>query len=64
VGDAKRERNIAYVGFAVGSVGVVTAVILYATAASSGSSSQRGTALQLTPVLGSNDWGAALSGSF
>jgi len=63
VADAKREQTIGLVAFGVGGAALVTAVILYATSGGS-SDSARSSSFDVTPLLGSDGWGAALSGRF
>jgi hypothetical protein len=62
VKDAKREQVIGIIGFGVGGAALVTAVILYVTAGDD--SDPERADLFVTPVVGPNDWGAALTARF
>jgi hypothetical protein len=75
VNDAKREQTFSFIGFGVGGAALIAATILYVTAedgnakdSASRSGHERGLrtadAIQVSPLLGSEAWGAVVSGHF
>jgi hypothetical protein len=59
--NALSARTGVYVGFGIGGAALVTSAILFITASSS---SESDASLEVAPLVGSDSWGAALSGRF
>jgi hypothetical protein len=75
VEDAKREQAFSFIGFGLGGAALVAATILYITAddgadedqgsrAGIDRASRKADSLQVGPLLGSDGWGAVVSGRF
>lgn len=64
--DARRAQTFSFIGFGLGGAALITATILYVTAddGTSEDAASRADALQVGPLLGSEGWGAVVSGSF
>lgn len=75
VDDAKREQTFSFIGFGVGGAALIAATILLITAddgtdedpasrAGADKGSRRADAVRVGPLLGSEGWGAVVSGHF
>lgn len=65
VDDAERKQTFSFIGFGVGGAALVAATILYVTADDGSTGSASGAdSIQVGPLLGSEGWGAVLTGNF
>jgi len=75
VDDAKREQTFSFIGFGLGGAALVAATILYVTADDGADEARasgagvdralrRADAFQVAPLVGSDGWGAVVSGHF
>jgi hypothetical protein len=65
VADAEREQTFSFIGFGVGGAALVAATILYITADDGSAGSASGAdSIQVGPLVGSESWGAVVSGAF